>query len=90
MKDRRITLLGPEGTNISIFLLFLFFTHASFKFQTLGICQSKTFFPELKFNILIGNFCCINESVEATPGPVKLLLIGQSFFANFIMKFSLF
>ena len=29
MRDRKITLLGPEGTNISIFLLFLIFNFIS-------------------------------------------------------------
>ena len=29
MRDRKITLLGPEGTNISIFLLFLLFNFVS-------------------------------------------------------------
>ena len=51
MRNRKITLLGPEGTNISIFFLFLVFNFISwFTLFTLS-ADINLDFSNIKYNV---------------------------------------
>ena len=69
MRERKITLLGPEGTNLSIFFLFLVFHFISW--FTLFVLSEGI---ELNFNNIL-----IRQIVFSLISFLKTFLISNSF-----------